>query len=116
MSYYYFFSLFHSKKEQKTSNYTYCEETCYMIISPALFCVSNAKEFFLTSFFHMTLEAVGLEVMLHSKYTSSPSFISEASKLDPNVSSTTGGSVWNYRKRGSWEYTELKSIIQVIYT
>ena len=69
-----------------------------MIISPALFCVSNAKEFFLTSFFHMTLEAVGLEVMLDSKYTSSPSLISDASKLEPKDSPTTGGSVENKEK------------------
>ena len=46
----------------------------------------------------MTLEAVGLEVMLHSKYTSSPSLISDASKLEPKDSPTTGGSVENKEK------------------
>ena len=41
----------------------------------------------------MTLEAGGLEVMLHSKYTSSPSLISDASKFEPKDNPTTGGSV-----------------------
>ena len=41
----------------------------------------------------MTLDAGGLEVMLHSKYTSSPSLISDASKFEPKDNPTTGGSV-----------------------
>ena len=46
----------------------------------------------------MTLEAGGLEVMLHSKYTSSPSLISDASKLEPKDNPMTGGSVQNKSK------------------
>ena len=78
------------------SNYADCEGTCYMIISQALFLRIEIRKN-LTSFFHVTLEAVGLEVMLHSKYTSSPSLISDASKFEPKDNPTTGGSVENNR-------------------
>ena len=69
----------------------------YDNFSSFVFAYWNKKN--LTSFFHVTLEAVGLEVMLHSKYTSSPSLISDASKFEPKDNPTTGGSVENNRNR-----------------